>query len=194
MRDPLDSTQSDHFSDHFPDHFHAVHFYADIAAMEAHVAKFIGNGLQAGESVLTIAIKERREGFARLLGRMSHEKGRKIEPLDHYTALDADEVLSTCLVRGWPEREDFFTTMDRVLTAAAQNGRPLRVYGEMVVRLWQRGNPEAALRLEELWNLLAQRHAFSLLCAYPMNLFHRENSQRFLDTCVLHHQISLMTA
>jgi hypothetical protein len=173
---------------------HAVHFYSDISAMEKHVAKFIWNGLQAGDSVISIATKERREGFARQLALAIGPTGGQSEPLAHYTALDADEVLSSCLVQAWPDKERFFTTLERVLAPAVRSGRPVRLYGEMVVRLWQRGNPEAALRLEELWNALAQRHVFALLCAYPMNLFQREDNQRFLETCALHHQIALTAA
>src|SRR5207237_10123218 len=43
------------------------------------------------------------------------------------------------------------------------------VFGEMVALLWAAGKRDAAIRLEELWYDLAQTHAFSLRCAYPMN-------------------------
>ncbi len=42
-------------------HSHAVHFYSDGPEMEAHVAAFIQDGIQAGGTVLTIATKERRK-------------------------------------------------------------------------------------------------------------------------------------
>lgn len=38
--------------------------------------------------------------------------------------------------------------------------------GEMVDVLWQRGERDAAIRLEEFWNDLARLQTFSLLCAY----------------------------
>jgi MEDS: MEthanogen/methylotroph, DcmR Sensory domain len=42
----------------------------------------------------------------------------------------------------------------------------VRAYGEMVDVLWQRGERDAAMRLEEFWNDLAKLQTFSLLCAY----------------------------
>jgi hypothetical protein len=39
----------------------------------------------------------------------------------------------------------------------------------MVDLLWQRGQKERAIRLEELWNDLAKLQAFSLFCAYRMD-------------------------
>jgi hypothetical protein len=45
----------------------------------------------------------------------------------------------------------------------------VRAYGEMVDVLWQRGERDAAIRLEEYWNELGRLQTFSLLCAYRMD-------------------------
>jgi PAS domain S-box-containing protein len=53
--------------------------------------------------------------------------------------------------------------------------------------LWAEGNPEAAIRLEELWNHLARTHSFSLRCAYPITNFNRdEDGEPFLKICAAH--------
>ena len=44
----------------------------------------------------------------------------------------------------------------------------------MVDVLWKEGKPEAAIRLEMLWNKLAQQHGFALLCGYSMGNFYKE--------------------
>ena len=44
----------------------------------------------------------------------------------------------------------------------------------MVDVLWKEGKPEAAIRLEILWNRLAQRYGFALLCGYSMGNFYKE--------------------
>ncbi|MDP9132887.1 MAG: MEDS domain-containing protein [Nitrospirota bacterium] len=170
-------------------HSHAVHFYSDGPEMEAHVAAFIQDGIQAGGTVLTIATKERRDGFAQHLRRAYSDVEGRIDLLSSYSALDADEVLSTFLVDNRTDRSRFFATMHRVFATPARSGRPIRVFGEMVTRLWQMGQPEAAIELEELWNELAQRYMFTLLCAYPLNLFAERDHQRFLDTCATHSRI-----
>jgi hypothetical protein len=46
----------------------------------------------------------------------------------------------------------------------------------MVDVLWQRGKREAAIRLEVLWNELAQIESFSLLCGYAFGHFYKEAS------------------
>ncbi len=171
------------------EHSHAVHFYSDGPEMEAHVATFIQVGIQTGGTVLTIATKERRDGFAQHLRRAYPDVEGRIDLLSSYRALDADEVLSTFLVDNRPDRSRFFATMDRVFATPVRTGRPIRVFGEMVTRLWQMGQPQAAIELEDLWNELAQRYTFTLLCAYPLNLFVEQDHQRFLDTCATHSQI-----
>jgi len=45
----------------------------------------------------------------------------------------------------------------------------VRAYGEMVDVLWQRGEQDAAMRLEEYWNELTRLQTFSLLCAYRID-------------------------
>jgi hypothetical protein len=172
-----------------PCHAHAVHFYTERAAMGAHVAQFLWKGFQSRESVLVVATRETQEEIRKhLVNHIPH-----LDTLPHYTAVDADELLSSFLVNASPDRDQFFAVMDGMFAKPSLLGRPIRVYGEMVVRLWHAGLPEAALQLEDLWNLLADRYKFSLLCAYPMNLFEGQNTQWFLQTCATHSQLSLVS-
>ena len=61
--------------------------------------------------------------------------------------------------------------MDQV--GARFPNRRIRAFGEMVDLLCERGNPSAAAALEELWNRLARRRSFSLLCGYRIDVFDR---------------------
>lgn len=61
----------------------------------------------------------------------------------------------------------------KIVERAALRG-PVRIFGEMVAVLWAEGKTRTAIRLEELWDELATRHAFSLLCAYPMSAYRAE--------------------
>jgi hypothetical protein len=45
----------------------------------------------------------------------------------------------------------------------------IRAFGEMVDVLWRAGNPDAAIRLEVLWNELAMTHSVALLCGYSQD-------------------------
>lgn len=173
------------------EHPHAVHFYSANSAMEMHVGRFIHHGIQAGDTVITIATKERREGFARYLRAACPDLEGRIDLLSSYHALDADEMLAAFLVNSHPDRSRFFASMDRMFSPFVRDGQPIRVFGEMVTRLWQAGQPDAALELEGLWNELSHRYTFSLLCAYPLGLFAGQDPRRFLDTCAAHSQLSV---
>ncbi|OXH85026.1 hypothetical protein CA830_29965, partial [Burkholderia multivorans] len=74
--------------------------------------------------------------------------------------------------------------------AAIAAGRPVHAFGEMVAVLCARGQPDAALRLEALWNELIERHRFSLYCGYPHDAFPgAEQSTLFRHVCALHRRV-----
>jgi PAS domain-containing protein len=61
----------------------------------------------------------------------------------------------------------------------------------MVAILWAEGKRDATVRLEELWNDLAERHAFNLLCGYPIRAFDRlEHRQLFFSICGEHTHVN----
>lgn len=83
----------------------------------------------------------------------------------------------------------FASTVGHMVQQAALAG-PVRVFGEMVSVLWAEWKTRAAIRLEELWNDVASRHAFSLLCAYPMSGFPKQkNDLSFLQVCHTHSHV-----
>jgi diguanylate cyclase (GGDEF)-like protein len=57
----------------------------------------------------------------------------------------------------------------------------------MVAVLCREGNTEAAMKLEQLWEKLAQPRRFDLLCAYPLNAFpDDEHCPAFARICAAH--------
>ena len=60
----------------------------------------------------------------------------------------------------------------------------IRAFGEMVDLLWKDGMHVAAIRLEMLWNQLANSKRFSLLCGYSMGNFYKDAA--FQDICRHH--------
>jgi PAS domain-containing protein len=90
-----------------------------------------------------------------------------------YVSWDAAEILARLLVEGWPDEHHFREMVGEVIARAADSARPrrVRVFGEMVALLCLEGAPEAAIRLEELWNGLADALPCALRCAYPLRAF-----------------------
>jgi hypothetical protein len=72
--------------------------------------------------------------------------------------------------------------LDRAAESQPRAG--VRAYGEMVDLLWKQGAAAAAIRLEVLWNQLAESRAFSLLCAYSMGNFYKQGA--YEDICRQH--------
>jgi hypothetical protein len=94
-------------------------------------------------------------------------------PQGLYVPLDAAETSSKFMVDGWPSEPRFNTVIGDLIERVAARGQRclVRVFGEMVALLWNEGNARGAVRLEDLWNDLAKKIPFTLLCAYPLKTF-----------------------
>jgi signal transduction histidine kinase len=92
-----------------------------------------------------------------------------------------------------PDASRFRETIAPIVERASCAGpRPVvRLFGEMVDLLWKDGNPDGALRLEELWNELGRTHEFSLLCGYAMgNFAHAGDAEQFRQVCGHHTHVA----
>jgi signal transduction histidine kinase len=156
---------------------HIVQFYEREDFLFGRVADFLAVGVMAGEPALVIATDEHRRGIAAALS------ARGIDP-SALTFADAHATLTMFMRDGTPDPRLFRAAIRQLVGLPAG---PLRAYGEMVDVLCRQGNPEAAVRLEELWNDLGRDVPLSLLCAYPLSNFNRAAHGRlFEDVCARH--------
>ncbi len=149
---------------------HVVQFYETNEFLLGELCAYVCAGLGAGEACVVVATPAHR---AELEDRL-HESGLDIAAArasGQYVALDAGETLSTLMVDGSPEPGRFASIFGDIVERAAAGRRHVRMFGEMVALLWADRQYDAAIRLEELWNQLHQRHAFALYCAYPIDGF-----------------------
>jgi len=149
---------------------HLVQYYEQEGFLYDRVTDFMSDGLRGNDAAVLIATRAHREGVESRLFR----KGVDLSQLTargRYHALDAHETLSRFMVDGTPDPERFANTLGPVIKTARAGDRRVLAFGEMVALLWAAGNRDAAIRLEELWNDLARRETFALLCAYPMSHF-----------------------
>jgi signal transduction histidine kinase len=167
-----------------------VQFYSHDEFLVNELARLVGNSLASGHSSIVIATKEHRERLNTRLKQQGLDLDLAVEQ-ERYFPLDAAETLSTFVVENQPDRRGFIEVLDRILLRANKPStrRDLRltVFGEMVALLWGDGKIDAAIRLEQLWNELAERHDFSLTCGYPTRFFDRpEHADSFLRVCAVH--------
>jgi signal transduction histidine kinase len=104
--------------------------------------------------------------------------------------LDAAETLSLFIRNGSPDPRRFEETVGAVVARAAEAGKRVRAFGEMVALLWADGNAHAALELEGLWNGLQKTREFRLFCAYPLKSFEGETQGSKLGSvCATHSHV-----
>jgi hypothetical protein len=146
---------------------HDVQFYDTEAFLHGSVAGFLIEGVKLGQPFVVIATPAHREAYQAAM------RARGVNP-DHLRDgrdavwLDARDTLASFMEGGKPSAELFDATVGNVFEKLRTDRRYVmtRAHGEMVDLLWREGRADAALRLEDLWNALAERYSFSLLCTY----------------------------
>jgi hypothetical protein len=170
-------------------HHHAVRFYDNDKSLAQIVAHFLSDGLQAGQPAIIVARPSHRAAILKELVAKSADVVA-LQRSGDLLLLDAEHTLSTFMADGKPEADPFRNSMCEVIARVCR-GREnctVRIYGEMVDVLWQRGQHEAAILLEMLWNQLANTQAFSLLCGYAMGQFYKDAN--FDAVCRQHTHVS----
>jgi hypothetical protein len=138
---------------------HIVQLYQDVEFLIEAVTDYISTGLHRGEAALIIATPEHRARFL-----------QELEPAeDRLKLLDAEETLARFMASGMPEWKGFHETVGGAIAELRVQYPAVRAYGELVDVLWQKGQREAALRVEEYLNELATLQTFSMLCAYYLD-------------------------
>jgi hypothetical protein len=169
---------------------HAVQFYEEDAFLQRTVAEYLAAGLRVGQPAIAITTEAHWAGFEDELRLRGIEPDRLV--LEHRLLwLDARRMLATFMVGSMPDRDRFFAQMDPLIARISQRcGRQtVRACGEMVNILWQEGNADAAVALEEVWNEAANRYRLTLLCAYAMPAFRASDRERFNQICRLHNHV-----
>jgi hypothetical protein len=157
---------------------HAVRFYESRESLARIVGKFLGEGFIAGLPAVVIATPHHREAITTVLAGHYFDLSR-LEAANDLIMVDAVEMLSRFMHHGMPDATRFSDAMIPVIEQACRGRKDcvIRAYGEMVDVLWQAGQTAAAIRLEMLWNQLAQTHSFALLCGYSMGHFYKDVGQ-----------------
>ena len=169
---------------------HEVGFYSDDASFLDGFIHFIGTALNAGNAVIVVATGSHRENLLPKLEALGLDIGAAIEQ-GRYISLDAAETLSTFMVNDLPDPVQFLkVTGDLILTAAkaAKGERPrVAACGECAPLLWAQAKPEAAIRLEQLWDEIAKSQNVDVLCGYLLGSFQGGVGSHIFDKlCAAH--------
>lgn len=167
---------------------HDVQFYRTDDALTASVVEFLAEAIRVGQPIIVIATDAHCRAFA------SGLRAKDLDP-DALLAgrlaiwLDARYTLDSFMENGLPNRELFTATVGSVFARVLDRRQYLvvRAFGEMVDILWKEGNAEGAILLEQLWNELAHKYKYSLLCGYSIeNFLHEAGVVAFRRVCDQH--------
>jgi DNA-binding NarL/FixJ family response regulator len=169
---------------------HDAGFYSDDRCFLDRLTQFIGAALTTGNAAIFVATESHRDSLLPRLQEYGLDVAAAIQQ-GRYIALDAADAVSTFMVNDLPDPARFLDMADNLITAAAKSavGEHPRVAmcGECDPPLWTVGKGEAAIRLEQLWNVVAKRYDVDILCGYPLSSFHCEqDSHIFQKICAEH--------
>ena len=146
---------------------HAVAFFQDANFILNEVTSFVADGLLRGEHVIVLAtrahwnlIAARLESAGVNYGRASHEQ--------RLVLIEAEHILDDVSVDGRMCAD----RLREILEPLIAPGRRVRIYGELVSLLAQRGDVDGAVALERLGGELVQTHNVQVLCGYRIDPRH----------------------
>jgi len=151
---------------------HVVRLYGERAELAASVANYLAAGFGLSEPAVVVARPDHLDLFRERLAACGWGPDELRRP-GLLATCDAEETLASLLVGSKPSPERFEEVIGALIDerAAAFPRSRVRVYGEMVDVLCERGEPEVAAELEDLWNRALERRPFSLFCAYRVDVF-----------------------
>jgi DNA-binding NarL/FixJ family response regulator len=171
-------------------HRHEVQFYSDDTVFLDSFATFIVSALEAGNAVIVVVTEPHRDSLLLKLRAHGFDVAAAIGE-GRYISMDAAATIETFMVNGQIDEVRFSQVVrDLIVSAAkaAKGDRPrVAACGECAHLLWAQGKVEAAIRDEQLWDEIAKTCDVDILCAYPLDSFHREDdSHIFKSICAEH--------
>jgi DNA-binding NarL/FixJ family response regulator len=175
-------------------HRHEVQFYSDDTVFLDTFACFIAVALKAGDAAIVVATESHREAVALRL----KTQGLDVDAATQqgtYIQLDVSKTLSTFMVNDMPDPARFFETVGGLFEAvakAAKREHPRVVAcGECSPLLWAEGKPDAAIRLEQLWDEVGKTFDVDILCGYALSSFHGKDAEYvFQSICEKHSAVN----
>jgi MEDS: MEthanogen/methylotroph, DcmR Sensory domain len=165
---------------------HVVLFYQDDDELAARASEFLLDASHSGGAAIVIATPAHRRLIADRLARAGFDIAAA-QARGSYLALDAAETMRRFVAAKWPSPASFWQVMSPLIRPAAEVGKPVHIFGEMVSLLWEAGLVNAAIDVEAMWNELGRQYSFSRLCAYPARAVSGNGNQDALtEVCRAH--------
>ncbi len=166
-------------SDHFLQVYESDEELFD--SMEA----FVSAGFVNGDAVVVVASESHLEELESRLEKIYNVK--KLFTDKRYLPINVEEVISYVIVDGKVDEANSASSLENILNKVHREpGGKIRVYGETSPLLYERGNYEAAAKLERIGEEMRETGLFLFLCAYPKALFRQDEVNSVREICSCH--------
>lgn len=161
---------------------HVVDIHSNIDYLVQNIFEYIHSDSNKNYECIIFTnpkvIKNLFESEAYRVNTLQSFKGNK------FRLFNGEKHLENFIINGKLDKKKFFTLLKSILDDTAKQGKPIKIYGDMVGSLWMLGNEKAAIDLEDAWNELAKTYTFSLYCSYPEDLLdkNKDNIEKIKKT------------
>ena len=167
---------------------HIVQLYQDQDFLNRAVCRFVGAGFGNGEGIILVPTRAHWNAFRPRLEaegvdvQAAQERGQLM-------VVDADELLPRFMRDDMPDSPVFNGVFGDVVGQARAGGsyQTVRVWGEMVDVLWERGDVAASMNLEDLFDQLAKKVDIAIFCSFLMDNFNGDVHARMLPRLGTNH-------
>jgi hypothetical protein len=153
---------------------HEVALYPDDTFLVDSFARIVESALKIGNAVIVIATKSHQAGIVARL-RAGVVDVEAVVKLGNYFACDVDDTLSAFMVNNLPDPVRFRKSTGDLVEQAAKGaqGEPRRVAAcrEYAPTMLAKGDDEATIRIERLWDEIARSYGVDILCGYLRGAF-----------------------
>jgi len=173
---------------------HTVQFHTGDSHYLDEVSHMVEATLRSGEPVVIVTSEATRNGVAQRLEARQMNLALLAER-GQYIAQDSGLALSQVMNGGRPDKErlaEMIHSLDRLRLSGPHGPRDrLTLFGDMTVALCRKGDFEAALDLERIWDELTRGLPFFTVCSYPIDCFeHADARNQLSNVCAQHSAIT----
>ena len=155
-------------------HSHEVAFYADDTSVVNGYARFVGSSLAAGNAVIAVLTEAHMGSLLLKLEADGLDVLAAVEQ-GRFIPLDAADTLSKLMVDDMPDparcTKVFGAVIEQATKGVKDANARVKACGEMAPTLLSKGNAEAAIKLEHLWDEITRGYGVHTLCGYLSSAF-----------------------
>jgi DNA-binding NarL/FixJ family response regulator len=171
-------------------HHHEVQFFSHDTALLDRLVRFVISVLGAGNVAIVVATQSHRDRLAERLKSEGLDIDAAIEE-GRYIPVDAVSTLSLFMDKDMPDPDRFVEIVGCLIDQVAKTRKVehsrVAVFGEWVSLLCAEGKTEAAVRLEQLGNLLITTYEIDILCGYDLSSLRGEADGKVVQRICAEH-------